>query len=108
MTHWLNRASAMLREEGLCSRGEPDATAIDRRWLWRLEGFLAVSGTNPGHRQMGSDLRQYLNETCVHHWHACAAEGEIEAHRQCLYCKDVQWGQLDSSHPASSRTDTKP
>ncbi len=98
--HWLDRASAMLHDKGRCSDGEPDATALDRRWLWRLESFLAVHGTNPGQRQMGSDLRQYLNETCVHHWHAWP-EGDWEGGpgRQCLYCHDVEWGVLPSSHP---------
>lgn len=97
--HWLRRASAMLHDEGRCSDGEPDATTLDRRWLWRLESFLAICGTNPGQHQMGRDLRQYLNETCVHHWHSHAAEGEIEAHRMCLYCGDLEWGELPSSHP---------
>jgi len=98
--HGLERASAMLHDEGRCSRGGSDATTLDRRWLWRLESFLAVSGTNRDQHQMGSDLRQYLNESCAHHWHNYAADDDIEAHRQCLYCHDVEWGgDLPSSHP---------
>lgn len=99
----------MLLDKERCSDGELDATTLDRRWLWRLEQFLAIYGTNPGQRRMGEDLRQYLNETCVHHWHSYAAEvgdldltPEIEAHRQCLYCHDVEWGVLPSSHPEAT------
>ena len=103
-TYWLNRAAAMLQDEGRCSVGQPDATTTDRRWLWSLTGFLVVSGTTPGHRQMAYDLRQYLNETCVCHWHSYAAVDGIDAHRQCLYCHDVEWGELPSSHqPASGK-----
>ncbi len=81
----------MLLQPGVCPRDEPDATTMDRRWLWRLESFLSVSGTRPIHQQMASDLRQYLNETCEHHWHDWDAEVGIAAHRQCLYCHDVEW-----------------
>jgi hypothetical protein len=81
----------MLREAGLCSNGEPDDTSVDRRWLWRLENFLAIHGTNDDQRDMGTDLREYLNESCEHHWHSYSGDPDIPAHRQCLYCHDVEW-----------------
>ena len=91
MSHWTNRAPASVLEEGLCARGEPDPTSLDRRWLWRLESFLAISGTTDLHRQMASDLTAYLNETCEHHWHEYAGDADIPAHKQCSWCNDVVW-----------------
>ena len=91
MTTWMDRAPASVLEFGLCSQGDPDETSVDRRWLWRLEGFLAVSGTTDLQRQMGRDLAEYLFETCEHHWHEAAAENDIPAHRQCLWCNEVEW-----------------
>jgi hypothetical protein len=92
-THWLDRAPAMLRDTLTGPRGEPCFTTTDRRWLWRLEGFLAVNGTNPAHHEMQRDLRQYLDETCEHHWQDYKAEGDIAAHRQCTWCSDVEWAE---------------
>jgi hypothetical protein len=90
VTHWTERAPAMvLHDEGLDEEQPP--TPQDRRWLWRLESFLAVYGTNPGHHQMRYDLYQYLCETCDHRWREYAAEADIEAHRQCRWCNDVEW-----------------
>ena len=85
---WLEHAPASIRDgDGSCSRvGCRDATDLDRRWLWRLESMLAVSGTTSGHRLMATDLHQYLNETCDHHWHAFAGDGDIPDHRQCSWC----------------------
>jgi hypothetical protein len=89
-THWRDRAPAnLLHTEG--PDGEPCNTTTDRRWLWRLEKFLAVYGTDDIQRQMGSDLRQYLNETCDHHWTTYQGGGGIPAHRQCAWCSDVEW-----------------
>lgn len=105
--HWLERAPQMLNDEGRCGSGEPDETTLDRRWLWRLESFLAVYGTNPTQRQMGQDLRQYLNESCAHHWHSYAADADIAAHRQCQYCYDVEWGDLPPSHPDTETDDER-
>jgi hypothetical protein len=76
--------------------GNPCLTPMDRRWLWRLEGFLAVAGTNDALRNMGRDLRQYLNETCDHHWTAYPGDPEIPAHRQCIWCCDVEWTVIAS------------
>lgn len=66
-------------------------TPLDRRWLWRIESYLAVSGTTDAQRQLAGDLRRYLNETCEHHRNERAADGYIAAHRQCLWCNDVEW-----------------
>lgn len=86
-----DRLPAMLRDTLTDSRGAPCFTTSDRRWLWRLEGFLAVSGTTATHRQMQADLQIYLHETCEHHWNDYRAEQDIAAHRQCLWCCDVEW-----------------
>jgi hypothetical protein len=89
LTSWYDRAPAMLLMD--CGPdGEPCSTTTDRRWLWRLEGRLAPSGQ---HRQLAADLREYLHQTCEHHWrHFEAAEGDdIGTHDQCLWCHDVVW-----------------
>jgi hypothetical protein len=88
---WEHHASAAVLESDRCRLGNSDPTSVDRRWLWRLESFLSVSGTTDGHRTMASDLHQYLNETCGHHWHKYAADGDIAAHSQCTWCNDVRW-----------------
>ena len=72
-------------------RGDLVTTPMDRRWLWRLEGTLAVSATNDTLRQLARDLGQYLHETCEHHWQPYAGDDDIPAHRQCLWCNDVEW-----------------
>ena len=70
-------------------------TPIDRRMLWHVEGVLAVAATNDTLRQFAQDLRRYLNATCAHHWHEYepdpANPNDIAAHRQCLWCSDVEW-----------------
>lgn len=91
---WADRAPASVLEFDLCALGDPDPTSQDRRWLWRLESYLAVHGTTDGHRRMGRDLRQYLNETCGHHWHVWAGDEDIAAHRQCTWCSDVEWVEV--------------
>jgi hypothetical protein len=86
-----SRLPAMLRDTLTDARGAPCFTTTDRRWLWRLEGFLAVHATSEAHRQMAADLQIYLHETCEHHWNDYAGDEEIDAHRQCLWCNDVEW-----------------
>lgn len=73
-------------------RGEPCFTTSDRRWLWHLEGSIAV-GAPMGSvlEQVGRDLSAYLHETCEHHWNEYEAEDCIPAHRQCLWCSQVDW-----------------
>lgn len=92
LDHWTNRAPSMLRDTLTGPDGEPCFTTTDRRWLWHLENAIAV------HAPMGSDLeqfrrdlRQYLDETCEHHWQEWAGDDQIAAHRQCLWCSDVEW-----------------
>lgn len=76
-----------------CPRGEPVETPTDRRMLWHVEGILAVCATTDYLRDIARDLSQYLHETCEHHWHEFEYEGEsdIPAHRQCLWCNEVEW-----------------
>lgn len=86
--HWTRRAPAMLRSpEG--PEGEPLDTSADRRWLWRLENKLAVDGGNERNRQLGRDLRQYLEETCEHVWNDLG-DLTTERHEQCLWCNGVR------------------
>ena len=87
--HWTLRAPEMLRDE-TGPNGELCPTPMDRRWLWRLEGRLALCG-DPNLRALGDDLRQYLHETCEHYWRPWAGDDQIPAHQQCLWCSDVEW-----------------
>lgn len=104
-SQWRTRASAMLNDVGLCSNGEFDATSQDRRWLWRLEAFLAVSGTTDAQRELGRDLAYYLHQTCPHHWHFYGNTGPDDwypTHVQCLYCNLVV---ADPSPPPTEASD---
>lgn len=85
---WRDRAPAMLRSTA-GPDGEPCATPLDRRWLWRLEMFLSISGTTDVHRAMSRDLREYLNETCEHHWQHWTGDEMYPQHWQCLWCNDM-------------------
>lgn len=96
--HWPNLARPDWRENAGRAlldpndpRGEPLTTPLDRRWLWRIESMLTVSGTTETHRTMQRDLRAYLNETCEHHWLPYDGDDQVPAHRQCLWCCDVLW-----------------
>lgn len=72
--------------------GDPVTTSTDRRLLWHLESMLAVSGTTQTHREEQRRLSEYLHETCEHEWIDYEAEeGYAPAHRQCLWCNDVDW-----------------
>jgi len=75
-------------------RGMPLETPADRRWLWRIEGALAVSAANDTLKQLSADLYAYLAETCGHHWLHSDDSGEpgggdFGPHRQCLWCNEV-------------------
>lgn len=86
---WRDRAPRPLIETSTGPRGEPCSTSLDRRWLHRLEGDIAVLATTDRLRQLGDDLREYLGETCQHHW----LDGTDEFHgayRQCLWCHRLQ------------------
>lgn len=80
-----------------CLLDAPCFTSLDRRWLWRLEQHLVICGTTQYHRDMARDLRQYLNETCEHHWNVWDGDEHIEAHRQCVWCNHVEWGPASPS-----------
>lgn len=78
-----------------CAADHIVTTPTDRRMLWHIEAALAVTATNEMQRQLGRDLRQYLHATCEHHWHEYEPDPEnpndIAAHRQCVWCSDVEW-----------------
>lgn len=95
---WRANAPASLLDSFTDPHGAPCFTTLDRRWLWRLEHQLAVCAPTSGHLStLGDDLRQYLNETCEHHWNVWAGDEHIEAHRQCLWCCDTQWGTFEEA-----------
>lgn len=81
----------------LCPQGHIVTEPADRRWLWHLESVLAVSGTTDIHREKQHALQRYLVETCAHHWHDSEADGDIGAHRQCLWCCIVEWADEGGS-----------
>ena len=88
---WRERAGRVLLDPN-GPDGRPLTTPLDRRWLWKIEGFLAVNATTDYQRQMQRDLHQYLAETCEHHWSEVRdGDDDIPAHRQCLWCSDVDW-----------------
>ncbi|HLL68976.1 MAG TPA: hypothetical protein VK453_25175 [Micromonosporaceae bacterium] len=102
-TTWVDRAPLTLCTT-TDSRGNPCPTPPDRRWLWRIESFLAVYGTNAGHHAMGADLCEYLKGTCEHHWLEYEGDADIPGHKQCWWCSDVDWnvtGTTDDEQAAS-------
>jgi hypothetical protein len=84
-----------------CAADHVVTTPLDRRMLWHLEGVLAVSATNDRLRQLAQDLRRYLDSTCAHHWHEYEPDQEnpndIPAHRQCMWCSDVEWHNAEAA-----------
>lgn len=89
--HWTTRAPRGVTDPN-GPDGKPCPTPTDRRWLWRLEGELAILATTDGLRELQRDLAQYLHETCDH-WYGEDWPGDdaIPAHRQCRWCNDVTW-----------------
>jgi len=85
---WRERAGRIVLDP-LDAHGEPVATPADRRWLWRIEGLLAVSATNDEQRQLAADLYAYLAETCGHHLRHYDGDSEIPEHDQCMWCCEV-------------------
>lgn len=84
--------------------GEPIFTSTDRRLLWHIEETLGVYAPirNDGLQVLHRALRSYLNGTCEHHWRdyevsewrhpdTGEVEDQIPAHRQCLWCNEVEW-----------------
>lgn len=84
---WRERAGSIVLDPN-DPNGDPLSTPADRRWLWRIEGALAVSATNDTLRQLGMDLRHYLAETCEHHMRHYDGEDDL-SYSQCLWCSDV-------------------
>lgn len=98
-TRWQDRAADMLQDDavGLNRAGNPDPTDTDRRWLWRLDGRLAVDATNDRLRALQADLQEYLRETCVHQWddeagyHYFPPESPgVPKMRQCNWCRHTE------------------
>lgn len=85
---WRERAGRIILDPN-DALGNPLDTPIDRRWLWRIEGLLAVAATNDALRQLAADLSAYLHETCGHHWRHYDGDEDIPAHDQCLWCNEV-------------------
>lgn len=86
--HWTNRASNPL-VAAYDRYGVPLTTPMDRRWLWRIEGALAISSQHDS--QLLKDLKQYLYETCEHHWLHYDGDEVVAEHRQCMWCDTVDW-----------------
>lgn len=104
---WRNRAPRSVTDP-YDAHDNPVFTPTDRRWLWRLESALAISAPmGSSLARLGSDLHEYLGETCEHHWIEYQASewehpetGEvmdtIPAHRQCIWCTKVEETQQES------------
>lgn len=89
--HWRDRAPNPLLSD-YDREGEPHNTSLDRRWLWRLESTLAVyAPVGSDLSRLRSDLTQYLNESCEHHYKVYMGCEQIPAHSQCLWCNTVVW-----------------
>lgn len=91
--HWTDRAPNTLVSPH-DRYGVPLTTPMDRRWLWRIEGALAISSRHDS--QLLADLKQYLNETCEHHWLHYDGDEVVDEHEQCLWCNRVEWKGGDS------------
>jgi hypothetical protein len=87
---WRERAGRVVLDP-LDAHGVPVPTPTDRRWLWRIENTLAVSATNDTQRQLATDLRYYLSETCEHHLRHYDGDEEIPPHTRCLWCSEVEF-----------------
>lgn len=87
---WRDRAGRILMDP--CDpRGDQIGTPLDRRWLWRIAQFMAVSATTDMQRGLFDDLREYLHGTCRHHWLHYDADEVVAEHNQCLWCCEVEW-----------------
>lgn len=72
--------------------GEVITTPTDHRMLWHVRDHL-LGVSVPYVREVFEFLNDYLGATCQHHWKSHEAEeGYCDAHRQCLWCHDVEWG----------------
>ena len=85
-----------LLPRGIFDRYGPDGEVIetptDHRMLWYVRDQLLGAASTPYLREVFGFLNDYLGATCRHHWRDYKAEeGYCEAHRQCLWCNDVEW-----------------
>jgi hypothetical protein len=87
---WRDRAPRSITDP--CdSQGRPVFTSTDRRWLWHLESWLAVTAPQDSQlAQVRRDLAEYLQETCEHHWIHLPADGCCPAMRQCTWCHETE------------------
>lgn len=85
---WRDRAPRSLLDPA-GPNGEAITAPLDRRWLWRLETFLALNGGADERRVMSRDLTQYLRETCPHDWQSGVNYSD-QPIRQCLWCNIVE------------------
>ena len=81
---WRDRAGRILLDP-FGSDGEPIRATLDRRWLWKLEGYLGAA-TNEERRQIRHDLSEYLHQTCTHEYRHTEAEGYFDESWQCRWC----------------------
>ncbi|TDX84942.1 hypothetical protein [Amycolatopsis arida] len=93
MGSWRERAGRIILDPH-DPDGVPIDTPRDRRWLWRIEATLTTGATTDQQRLLARDLREYLRETCEHHWRPYSGDEHVSAHAQCLWCNQVRW--LDS------------
>jgi hypothetical protein len=100
---WLDRMPRSVVDP-FDAHDQPVFTPTDRRMLWHIESTLAVFAP-VGSRlaRLAGDLRSYLNATCEHHWHEYqpdpANENDVPAHRQCMWCHDIEWFGGDTEEP---------
>lgn len=85
---WRDRAPRSLLDPA-GPNGETITAPLDRRWLWRLETFLALNGGSDETRVMSRDLTQYLRDTCTHDWQSGVNYSD-QPIRQCLWCNIVE------------------
>lgn len=88
---WRSRVPRSVTDD-LTPGGDEVHAPTDRRMLWHLELQLATSAPVGSHlAEVHRTLRAYLHDTCEHHWQRWPGDGELAAHRQCLWCCDVEW-----------------
>lgn len=87
-TDWRRRAPRSLLTR-TAPQGQLTTATLDRRWLWRIQTFLAFNAGPGSYRELSLDLTAYLHESCTHDWEyglGCCDEPM----RQCLWCNVVE------------------
>ena len=73
--------------------GEKIDTPTDHRMLWHVRDHLLGATMSPYLREVFDFLNDYLAATCQHHWLSRDADpGYCDAHRQCLWCNQIEEG----------------